>query len=321
MVAQTLCIIGGTGFVGHHLIQRLAREGYALKILARQPERHRDLKVLPNAQLIQADVHNPQQLSRAFEGCDAVINLVGILNEKGHKGRGFYRAHVELPRKIIDACRSKGVRRLLHMSALGADAAYGLSHYQRSKGEGENLVHASHQMQVTSFRPSVIFGPGDSFFNRFATLLRMTPPLAPFPLACAETRFAPVYVGDVVEAIVKAINNPATFGQRYDLCGPQAYSLKTLVNYTARTLGIRRKILGLGKWLSRLQAGAFEYLPGKPLSRDNVLTMQRDNVCEQGFPELFQWHPRSIDQVVPYYLQRSGQRSHYDAFRQQARRS
>lgn len=320
MAVKTVCIIGGTGFVGHHLVNRLAKEGYRLKILARHPERNRELQVLPGTAVVKADVHDPLALSQALNGCEAVINLVGILNEKGHKGRGFYRAHVELPRKILDACRNKGIKRLLHMSALGADAAHGLSHYQRSKGEGENLVHAGHHMQVTSFRPSIIFGPGDSFFNRFATLLRLAPPLLPFPLACAEARFAPVYVGDVVEAFAASLNNPATFGQRYELCGPQVYSLEELVHYTAQTLGLKRNILGLGKGLSRLQAALFEYLPGKPLSVDNVLTMQRDHLCEAGGPSVLERPARSIEQVVPYYLQRRGQLARYDEYRRLARR-
>ena len=155
-----------------------------------------------------------------YSGNDAVIHLVGILNEKGRDGRGFRAVHVELPRKVVQACRETGVRRILHMSAL--HAAQGPSHYLRTKGEGEDLVHAAaaEGLRVTSFRPSVIFGPRDSFINRFAGLLRFAPFF--FPLACPDARFAPVYVGDVARAFALTLEDPRSFGRRYDLCGPRA---------------------------------------------------------------------------------------------------
>ncbi|MEO5703230.1 MAG: complex I NDUFA9 subunit family protein, partial [Gammaproteobacteria bacterium] len=192
MKTTTVCLLGGTGFVGHHLIRQLTESGYRLRILTRRRERNRDLLVLPNVDLVEADIQDEQVLTRQFMGCDAVINLVGILNEKGSNGSGFRRAHVELPRKILQACLASGVTRVLHMSALNADADKGSSHYLRSKGAGEDLLHSMQGLRVTSFRPSVIFGPGDSFFNRFATLLKLSPLF--FPLACPNARFAPVYV-------------------------------------------------------------------------------------------------------------------------------
>lgn len=312
-------ILGGSGFVGHHLAARLAKDGHAIRILTRRREHHRDLLVLPTVEVRECNVHDVDALTQAVAGCDVVINLVGILNEKGHNGKGFYRAHVELAQKVVAACHANGIRRLLHMSALGADATHGASFYQRTKGEAENIVHASEGLVVTSFRPSIMFGPGDSFFNRFAGLLRTVPLL--FPLACSGARFAPVFVGDVVECYARAIDNRATYGKSYSLCGPHEYTLQQLVAFTVKQLGVHRGIIPLPDWLSRLQAGVMEYLPGKPLSRDNYLSMQHPNVCEGEFPAEFGIIPRSIDSEVPRYLAEKHERARYGDFRHMARRN
>jgi len=299
MKQHHVCILGGSGFVGHHLAARLVEAGHRVRVLSRRREPHRDLLVLPTLELIECNVHDRETLQAAMAGCDVTINLVGILNEKGHNGRGFHHAHVALAEKVVAACRANGIQRLLHMSALGADAKGG-SFYQRTKGEAENLVHAADGLTVTSFRPSIIFGPDDAFFNRFAALLRTTPLL--FPLACAGARFAPIYVGDVVECYARAIDDPATYGKRYELCGPRQYTLYQLVRYTARQLGLHRWIVELPDLASRLQARLLEFAPGKPFSRDNYASMQRDNVCEGEFPAQFGIIPRSIENVVPTYL-------------------
>ena len=316
MAQHSICILGGSGFVGHHLTARLAQDDHRLRVVTRHRERSKDLIVLPSAEVVEADVHDPEALKAQFEGCDTVINLVGILNARDSAGKGFYRAHVELPRKVVEACRAAGVGRLLHMSALGGDAAYGQSHYQRSKGEGENLVHNAHDLAVTSFRPSVIFGPGDSFLSRFAGLLKMSPLV--FPLACAHARFAPVYVKDVAEAYTRALDNRATFGQRYELCGPQSYTLQELVEYVARLRRMRRWIVPLGDTPSRLLASVLEWAPGQPLTRDNVLSMQRDNVCEDPFPEVFGFEPTALESVAPAYL--GGEQSPFAPHRKRAGR-
>lgn len=302
MTTHTICILGGTGFVGRHLAARLANDGHRLKVLTRHRERHRDLLVLPRLILVEADVHDPKVLAAELEGCEAAVNLVGILNETGREGHGFYHAHVELPRKLVQACRQAGVKRLLHMSALGADAAYGRSHYQRTKGEGENTVHAAHDMQVTSFRPSIIFGPDDAFFNRFARLLRISPYW--FPLACPGARMQPIFVGDVVEAFARSLDRQSTVGKRLELCGPKVYSLEELVEFTAYTLKLRRRVVALGDGLSRLQAKLLDHVPGKPFSWDNYLTLQTDNICRNGFPEEIGITPASVEDIVPGYLTR-----------------
>lgn len=299
MARHSICILGGTGFVGRSLTARLAAAGHDLRIPTRRRERHRDLLVLPGVQLIEADVNDPAVLAREFRGCDTVVNLVGILNERRHSGVGFERAHVALPGKVIEACRATGVSRLLHMSALGA-AIDGPSHYQRTKARGEALVHAARDLAVTSFRPSVIFGPHDNFTNRFARLLRRVPVV--FPLACPNARLQPVFVEDVVSAYVAALDDSRTHGQGYELCGPQVYTLRELVSYISELVGVRRRIWGLGARLSWLQAAAMEYAPGKPFSLDNYRSLSRDNVCHAGFPTLFHVQPARLESIVPTYL-------------------
>lgn len=298
MHISTICIPGGTGFVGRHLAARLTSAGYRLRIPTRHPDRHRDLRVLPGVELVEADIHQPRVLESLFSDCQAVINLVGILNERGHDGSGFRRVHVELPRKIVDACHARGVRRLLHMSALGAQDTPETSFYLRTKAEGENLVHlmAGDGLAVTSFRPSVIFGPGDSFLNRFARLLRRVPGV--FPLACPGARFQPVYVGDVARAFHDALHEESRFGQRIDLCGPRIYTLRELIAYTARLIGVRRLILPLPDWAARLQAGVLEHVPGKPFSVDNYRSLQTDSVCPEGTPPC----PTALEAIAPLYL-------------------
>jgi uncharacterized protein YbjT (DUF2867 family) len=320
MKYSRICVLGGTGFVGRHLASRLADHGHRVRVLTRRRERHRELLVLPTVQLIEANVYEPEVLKEQFSDCDAVVNLVGILNERGRDGSGFRRAHVELAHKVVDACHATGVTRLLHMSALSADAHEGPSHYLRTKGEAEDLIHggSSDDLHVTSFRPSVIFGPDDSFFNRFAGLLKMSPLM--FPLACPNSRYAPVYVGDVVEAYYRSLDNRTTYGKRYDLCGPDEYTLKQLVEYTAECMGIKRAVIGLGDGLSRLQARILERVPGKPFSYDNYLSMQRPAVCEHNGLEDLGITPTGIEAVVPTYLGHRRERDRYDDYRRHAHR-
>jgi NADH dehydrogenase len=201
------------------------------------------------------------------------------------------------------------------MSALNADASQGPSFYLRTKGEGENALHtfSSSRLGVTSFRPSVIFGPGDSFLNRFAMLLKIMPFF--FPLASANARFAPVYVGDVADRFVAALDDKSTYGKHYDLCGPEQYSLKELVEYTATTLGLKKHVIGLPDFISKMQAYTLEWFPGKPFSVDNYNSLKLDSVCQQGAHE-----PTSMDMIVPTYLGSNNRQTEYDALRKIARR-
>jgi len=316
---KNICVLGGTGFVGKAIVSRLAKQGCKVRVLTRRRERHKDLFVLPGVEVIEADVQHPPALEHYLKGCDAVINLVGILNEKRDDGMGFRRAHVDLPEKVVHACQHLGITRLLHMSALHADAQNAPSYYLRSKGEALKLVHAAKDLNVTSFCPSVIFGPGDNFFNQFAKLLRLMPGV--MPLACPASRLAPVYVGDVAEAFVRSLNNPATYGQKYNLCGPQSYTLRQLVQYTAQQAGMKRWVAGLGPGLSKLMANIFQYVPFfKPITRDNYRSLQVDSVCSDVFPPIFGITPRTLEEIVPTYLAHKRSRAKYNALRQQARR-
>ncbi|MCW8956227.1 MAG: complex I NDUFA9 subunit family protein, partial [Gammaproteobacteria bacterium] len=247
---QNICVLGGSGFIGTHLISKLSRQNKSIRVLTRRKSYCNHLLVLDNVEVVETDIHQQAELERHFAGMDTVINLVGILNEHGHKGDGFRQAHVELPRKILTASHGNKIQRILHISALNADANSGSSHYLRTKGEGENHFHAfAGTIQVTSFRPSIIFGHDDSFFNRFAKLLKLSPIF--FPLACPNARFAPLYVEDLVQFMINSLNNKETFGRRYDLCGPKEYTLEELVTYTAETAGLKRVIIRLPDFISR----------------------------------------------------------------------
>lgn len=319
MIIKRICILGGTGFVGKTIANRLTKDGYQLRVLTRDREKRRDdLILLPTVDLVETYIHDQEQLNNRFTGCDAVINLVGILNEKGRDGSGFRRAHVELTEKVVRACRENGIKRLFHMSALNADAKTGPSYYLRTKGEAEDMVHMADGILVTSYRPSVIFGARDSFFNRFAALLKMTPLV--FPLACAGTRFAPVFVGDVAEAVARTIKNPESYGRRFTLVGPRSYTLQQLVEYTAQCLGIRRIVIPLPDILSRLQAAVFDFIPGKPFSTDNYLSATIDSVSDHNDLITLNITPTPLEAVVPQYLGRRFQRAYYNDYRRSSGR-
>lgn len=297
-----IAVLGGTGFIGRSLCERLVAEGHEVRILTRRRERHRGLLVLPTAQVVEADIHNPVVLKREFQDMHAVINLVGILNES--RQASFELAHVELPAKIVQACRQTGVSRLLHMSALHADPQ-APSEYLRSKGRGEKIVHEaeSSKLHVTIFRPAVIFGARDSFTNRFVGLLEKVPFM--FPLACPRARMQPVYVADVVEAFVRSLELHASFGQRYNLCGPTAYSLREIVTLLLKWRGLQRHVLPLNDFLSRAQAVVMQFVPGKPFTLDNYRSLQVESTCNVPFPALFNITPAAFEAVAPTYLSRS----------------
>lgn len=319
-MVKTICVLGGTGFVGRHLASELAKAGYAIKVFTRKRDKHKELFVIPNVSFVEGDVYDGVFLEKEFSGAYAVINLIAILNEKGHNGKGFQRTHVDLAVKIATSCLHAGVKRLLHMSSLNANAKLGTSYYLRSKGEGEDRVHAMAKdgLQVTSFRPSVIFGHDDAFFNRFAALLAITPLI--FPLACAKAKFSPVYVKDVVAAFCQSLENRATIGQRYDLCGPKVYTLRQILNYTMQMTKRPRTIIGLPNFIAVMQGFFLEFVPGQPFTRDNYQSMLTDSVCQGPFPEIFNIKPTPVESIVPDYLQNDNQRGHYYRYRSGARR-
>jgi NADH dehydrogenase len=319
MKTKTVCVLGGSGFVGRHLCAVLARRGFSIRVLTRRRERCRHLLVFPTLELVETDIHYASRLNVHFRDCDAVINLVGILNEGAGAHYRFDEAHALLPAKVTEACHFNGSKRLLHMSALGVDPQ-GPSNYLKTKAAGEEAAHAAERdgTAVTSFRPSVIFGPDDDFFNRFATLLALSPLV--FPLACPNARLTPVYVEDVCRAFVDSLDQKATFGKRLELCGPQSYTLKELVEYTASVAGLRRKVIGLNEKLSKLQALVLERLPGKPFSYDNYLSLSKDSVCsDNGFQQLG-ISPTAIEAVVPSYLGNQNRPGRYQGLRSTAGR-
>ena len=272
MSPMRIVVLGGTGFIGRHLLARLLRDGHGLSLLSRNLASHAERLLPPGVELRQVDVYDPAALREAFTGADAVINLVGILNEPGDNGRGFRRAHVELTRLVLAACELAGVRRLLQMSSL--NAGRGNSHYLKSRGEAEAAVKAS-GLDWTLFEPSVVFGVGDGLFARFGKLLQWLPVL---PLACASARLAPVYVGDVVEAIARSLHERAAIGEVYELYGPEVFSLGEIAAMCARQLGLRRLVLPLPSLLGRVQGAVCDFVPGKPFSSDNWRSLQTDSV-------------------------------------------
>ena len=308
MATYNILLIGGTGFLGSNLTHRLAADGHVLTLPTRRREDAKHLLVLPTATVVQANVHDERQLDVLMVGQDVVISLVGILHSRSARpgqayGPDFARAHVELPRMIAAASQRRGIKRLLHVSALqaGPDAPSG---YLRSKAAGEAvLLAAKDALALTIFRPSVIYGPDDAFLNVFAKLLRTLPLL---PLACANARFQPVFVRDVADCIADSLATPERSGQIYSLCGPNVYSLRQLVEYIGHIIGHPRPVIGLPDALSYLQALAMEFVPNGPMSRDNYYSMQVDSVCEAGCTLPFGRVATALESVAPAWLVRRG---------------
>ena len=300
MRTLSICVLGGTGFVGTRLIARLVRDGHRVTALSRDREQHKHLRVLPGLTLENCNVYDPALLAERFRGHEVVVNLVGILNERGFGGGGFRRAHTELTRGALQAARSAGCARFVQLSSLRA-APDAPSHYLRSKGEAERLIREhSGALDWTILKPSVIFGPGDSFLNRFAGLLAALPLV--FPLARPDARFQPVFVDDVVEAMVRSLHGGAASRRTLELGGPQVYRLRDIVAFVARIKGLHRWILGLPDFAARLQALAMDFVPGRPFSSDNYRSLTVDSICtEDGFAVLG-IKPRSMEGVARLYL-------------------
>jgi uncharacterized protein YbjT (DUF2867 family) len=306
---ERFLVVGGSGFVGRHLVAALAARGAEVVVPTRRRERAKHLILLPTVDVVEADVSDSSALAALAAGRDAVVNLAGILH-----GPGFKPAHVELAQAVVNACHRAGVRRLLHMSALGADSA-APSEYLRTKGAGEQAVLAADDLEVSVFRPSVIFGPDDRFLNLFARLAALSPVLA---LASPEARFQPVYVGDVVKAMLAALDSREAGGKRYDLCGPHEYTLRELVQFVCAATGRRRLVVGLPDSLAWLQAWLLEFMPVKLLTRDNLLSMRVPSVCDCAFP--FGIQPAALASSAPAWLAPAAAHERYDELRWRARR-
>ena len=291
-----ICILGGTGFVGRSLISALSKENYTITVITRDFDKNKDLAIYPNLKLIQEDVYNEKRMLEVSKSHDVLINLIGILNEKGFRGKGFYLAHSKIARIILNVCKQNRIKRILHMSALNADPG-GSSHYLRTKGEAESFLHTYGERfaDVTSFRPSVIFGTEDSFINRFSDLLKFIPFV--FPLACAQTRFAPVYVEDLVNFMKDSIDDVSSFNKKIDICGPKIYTLEEIVKIVIEVKGYSTTVIPLNNALSKFQAVIMEFLPGKPFSIDNFNSCLVDSISESGLK-----FKTELESVIKQYL-------------------
>lgn len=311
---QRVLVLGGSGFVGRHVCEHLVRAGYRVTVPTRHLSRASAVQHLPGLTVLRAQVHDEATLARLVRGHDAVVNLIAVLH--GDAAR-FEAVHVQLPQRIASAMQAAGVRRLVQVSALGADAQ-GPSMYQRSKARGEAVLHAA-GLELTVLRPSVIFGAEDKFLNLFADLQQ----IAPFmPLAGSGTRFQPVWVNDVAEAIVRCLQDRQTIGQTYEACGPEVFTLAELVSMSGQWAGVNggrgRPVVPLPRWVGWLQALAMEMLPGEPLmSRDNLASMKVDNVASGQVPGLqaLGITPAAASGVAPTYLGHQGPRSRLEGWR------
>ncbi|MSQ60923.1 MAG: complex I NDUFA9 subunit family protein [Betaproteobacteria bacterium] len=310
MAPKTVCVLGGSGFIGRRVVHRLAQMGLDVCVPTRDRERAKEnLILLPTADVRTANVHDPAQLEAVLKGMDGVINLVGVLND--FPGGAFQRNHVELPRTLAGLCQRMGISRLVHMSAVNASNT-GTSRYLRSKGEGERIVRETKGLAVTVLRPGIVFGEGDRFLNLFAKLAATFPII---PLACAQSRFQPIYVEDVARAVARCLTETETHGKSYDLCGPKIYTLRELVRYTAMQVGTDPAIIGLPRALGWLQAAVMEHLPGRLITRDNLDYMKMDSVSNAPFPEIFGFSPMPLEAVAGQFLGGITSRARYDAFR------
>jgi NADH dehydrogenase len=303
MTARSITVFGGSGFIGRYLVQRLARQGWIIRVAVRHPDRALFLKpmgAIGQITPIAASLHHEGSIAAAVAGVDAVVNLVGVLYERG--SQGFADIHVDGAARVARAAKAAGVRTLVHMSALGADPASPAA-YGRSKAAGEGAVGAAFP-EAAIARPSVVFGPEDDFLNRFATMARFLPAL---PLiGGGETRFQPVYVGDVADALLRLVEDPATAGRTYELGGPRVYSFRALMELMLREVGRRRLLIPLPFALASLQAFFLEWLPVPPLTRDQVRLLKRDSVVGPNALTLADLGlaATAMEAIIPTYLAR-----------------
>jgi len=297
-------------------VAKLDAAGYKVKVLTRHRERAKHLILLPNVQVQTCDITSNNAMSDALSGCDAVINLIGILHE--NSSNAFETVHHQIPRRLAQVCEEIGIARLLHMSALRA-GKYAPSKYLRSKAEGEAAISEfSKKLDITIFKPSVIFGRGDSFLNLFATIIKFLPVVV---LGKPNAKFQPIWVEDVAQAFVNALENTATYDKTYELGGPTVYTLRELVQKVMDVLDKQRPIIGLNKPFSYAQGLVLEWLPGKLMTRDNVRSMEVDSVTELAMAPELGITPKLLEVVIPEYLNNKTPRAAYEAFRSAAGRA
>jgi NADH dehydrogenase len=316
---NNILVLGGSGFVGRSLCEKLVERsgggGGRIVVPSRRPHRAKAIRFLPTVEVVRSDVHVDRDLARLMRGVDTVVNLVAILHGSPE---AFRKVHVDLPQRLSKACQQAGVKRLVHVSALGVqpDAS---SNYLRSKTAGEAMLHAS-GLDVSILRPSVIFGEHDRFINLFAQLQAVFPVM---PLAGADAKFQPVWVEDVASAITACLDDPSTIGQTIECAGPQVFTLGELVKLAGKWSGHERPVLPLPVFMGQLQALAMELLPGEPLmSRDNLASMKTPNVASGKWPDLGSLGitATAMEQVMPEVLRRAQGPARLDPWRTRAGR-
>jgi len=315
MQLNKICVLGGSGFVGSAIVAKLDAAGYAVTVLTRRRETAKHLFLLPNVNVVECDVLDYHALNAVLRGTDAVINLIGILHQS-HRAE-FNAVHHQLPAQLAKICADLGIKRLIQMSSLGADE-HAPSQYLRSKGAGEAALKAlQDKINITIFKPSIIFGRGDKFTNLFATLIKLLPVVL---LAKPNAKFQPIWVEDVASCFLNSVENNDTYGQIYELAGPKVYTFRELLQQIMQALSIQRPIIGLNNTLSYVQALVMEFLPVKLMSRDNVKSMQVDSVSQQPLPAALAVEPSALEAVLPEYLVDRNARGAYDRFRSVAAR-
>lgn len=300
MLRPIITVFGGSGFIGRHLVPRLAADGWLIRVAVRDPEAALFLKPMGEAGQVvplRADISDPSSVAAVLRGAHAAVNLVGILYERGKAT--FQRVHVEGAANLALGCRDMGVSRLVHVSAIGADERSD-SAYAKTKAMGEREAKKAFA-DVTIVRPSVIFGPEDDFFNRFAQMARLSPILPVF-----NTRMQPVFVGDVAEGITRAVSRDTTKGMTFEFGGPRILSFRSIMELVVRETGRRRKLVQMPLRAAAMQALFLERLPTPPLTRDQVKLLARDNIVGSGLPTLKDLGitPTAVEAVVPLYLRR-----------------
>ena len=294
-------VFGGSGFVGRYVVKRLAAAGHIVRVAVRDPEAALFLKPMGAVGQIVPLFANLQQdgtVARAVEGADLVVNCVGILAER--RRGDFDRIQHEGAARVARQAAAVGVGALVHVSAIGADPA-SPSAYAASKGRGEQAVQAAFPRAVI-LRPSIVFGPEDQFYNRFGRLAQVSPVM---PVICGDAKFQPVYVGDVADAAMASLALPATAPRLYELGGPDIWTFRDILVWILHHTGRHRRLFEVPMGLARLQAAVLENLPGKLLTRDQLLMLARDNIATPGVPGLAELGivPTPVDLVVPAYLQ------------------
>lgn len=316
MTIKSVCVLGGAGFVGSSIVAKLDAAGYKVKVLTRRRESGKHLILLPNVQVVECNVKNNNALKQALVGVDAVINLIGILHE--NDANSFEENHHQLPRRVAQLCENLGIYRLMHISALQA-STHAPSQYLISKAKGENAIKDfNKKLDITIFRPSVIFGRHDRFLNLFVSLIKYLPVIA---LAKPDAKFQPIWVEDVASCFVNALENTTTYDKTYELGGPTVYTLRELVQKVMGIIGKKRSIIGLNDSLSMAQAFVMELLPIKLITRDNVKSMALANVTSHPIAPELNVLPAPIDAVLPEYLTNDTPRGAYDGFRSAAGRA